>query len=76
MEGFTNVNYKHAKRVWKNFKIKNLGKYHDLYVQRDTLLVVDVSESFRNKCVEIYELDPTHFFFTWISTASFSKKQK
>ena len=24
--------YTHAERVWKNFKIKSLGKYHDLYV--------------------------------------------
>ena len=48
------------KKVWNNFKIKNLGEYHDLYVQSDTLLLVDVFESFRNKCIEIYELDPAH----------------
>ena len=24
MEGITNVDYKHAKRVWKNFKIKKI----------------------------------------------------
>ena len=61
MEGITNVDYKHAKRVWKNFKIKKLGEYHDLYVQSDTLLLADVFESFRNKCIEIYDLDPAHF---------------
>ena len=38
-----------------------MGKYHDLYVQFDTTLLVDVFESFRDKCIEIYELDPTHF---------------
>ena len=27
----------------------------------DTLLLADVFENFRNKCIEIYELDPTHF---------------
>ena len=27
----------------------------------DTLLPVDVFESFRNKCLEIYELDTAHF---------------
>ena len=42
-------------------KIKNLGEYHDLYVQSDTLLLADVLENFRNKCTEIYELDPAHF---------------
>ena len=40
---------------------KNLGNYHDLYVKSDTLLLADVFESFRNKCIEIYELDPAHF---------------
>ena len=32
-----------------------------MYVQSDTLLLVDVFENFRNKCIEIYELDPAHF---------------
>ena len=27
----------------------------------DTLLLVDVFENFRNKCIKIYKLDPTHF---------------
>ena len=26
------------KRVYKDYEIKNLRKYHDLYVQSDTLL--------------------------------------
>ena len=42
-------------------KLKNLGEYYDLYVQSNTLLLVDVFESFRNKCIEIYDLDPAHF---------------
>ena len=33
----------------------------DLYVQSDTLLLADIFENFRNKCDEIYKLDPTHF---------------
>ena len=39
---------------------KNLGYHHDLYVQRDTLLLTDVFENFRNEHIEIYELDPAH----------------
>ena len=62
MEGITDADYRHTKRVWKDFKIKNLGDYHDLYVQSDTLLIADAFERFHNKCVEIYELDPAHFF--------------
>ena len=45
----------------KKFKIKNLGEYHDLYVQSDTLLLADVFENFRNECIESYEIDPAHF---------------
>ena len=32
-----------------------------MYVQSDTLLLVYVFENFRNKCIEIYELDPAYF---------------
>ena len=35
--------------------------YHDLYVQTDTFLLADVFENFRNKCLEIYRLDPSYF---------------
>ena len=51
----------HAHEVWNTFKIKNLGDYHDLCVQSDTLLLADIFENFRDKCIEIYELDPAHF---------------
>ena len=43
------------KKVFKEFKINNLGEHHNLYVQRDTILLADVFENFRNKCSEIYE---------------------
>ena len=32
--------------VWKEFEIKNLREYHDLYVQIDTSLIDDVFETF------------------------------
>ena len=51
----------HAQKVFKEFKFKNLADYHDLYVQSDTLLLADVFENCRNKCTEIYELNPAHF---------------
>ena len=41
MEVITDADYTHAKRVCKDFKIKNLGEYHDLYVQNDTLLLAE-----------------------------------
>ena len=61
MEDITDVDYRHAGRVFKNLNNKNLGHCLDLYVQSDTLLLADVFENFRSKCIEIYELDPAHF---------------
>ena len=57
MEDITEADYAHAKRVCKDFEIKSLGEYHDLYVQHNTLLLADVLENFRNMCFEIYKLD-------------------
>ena len=50
MEDITDVDHKHAKRVFKNLNNKNPGHYHDLYVQSGTLLLADVFENFRNMC--------------------------
>ena len=61
MENIDDIDYRHGNNVFKRFKLKNLGEYHDLYVQSDTLLLADVFENFRNKCLEVYELDPAHF---------------
>ena len=55
------VHHRHANRVFKSLNDKNLGDYHDLYVQSDTLLLADVFENFRNICNNAYELDPSHF---------------
>ena len=57
-EDITDADYAH---VCKDFEVKNLGEYYDLYVQSDTLLLADVSENFRNKFLKIYELDPAKF---------------
>ena len=50
IEGITDTDYALAKRVCK-----------DLYVQRNTLLLADVFENFRNMCLKIYKLDPAKF---------------
>ena len=61
MEDISEIYYRHATKVFNKFNIKNLGEYHDLYVQSDTLLLADVFESFRNLCIKTYKLDPAYF---------------
>ena len=61
MEGITDVGYRHGKTVFEYLINKNLGDYHDLYIQSDTLLLADVFEIFRNMCIKVYELDPAYF---------------
>ena len=39
----------------------DMGDYHDLHVQTDILLLAHVFEKFRDTCIEIYGLDPSHF---------------
>ena len=61
MKDIIDADYAYAKKVSKDFEIKNLGENHNLHVQSDTLLLVDVIENLRNKCINIYELDPQKF---------------
>ena len=60
LEGVNDEDYINAKIVFEELKTKNLDEYHDLYVISDPLLG-DAFEDIRNKCIEIYELDPAHF---------------
>ena len=61
MEDVSNIDYRHANNVFKVFKLENLGNYHDLYVQSDTLLLADIFNNFRDMCIKEYELDLAHF---------------
>ena len=62
MVGVSSENYEHACKVWKEFGIKNLGEYHDLYLKTDVILLANVFEAFREVCLKNYGLDPAHFY--------------
>ena len=50
VEEIIDADYMHGERVCKDFEIKNVSEYHDLYLKSDTLLLADVFENFR-KCI-------------------------
>ena len=61
MEDITDAGYMHAKRVCKDFEIKNLGEYHDLYLKNDTVFLADVFENLREICLKVCHLDHAKF---------------
>ena len=62
MAGVREEDYKPAHRVWKEFGLKDLGEYHDLYLKTDVILLANVFEEFRKVCLKNYGLDPAHFY--------------
>ena len=59
LEDITDKGYVHAQKVFQKLKLKNLGDYHDFYVQSDTLLLSDVFENF--SALKYMNSIPTHF---------------
>ena len=64
MEDLADADFRHVKAVCQDFKIKNSGKYHDLFVQSDTLLLANALVNFQNICLETYQLVPARFLTT------------
>lgn len=61
--------YEFACKMWQEFDINTLGEYSDLYLKTDILLLADIFENFRSTCIQIYGLDPAHYYtapgFSW-----------
>ena len=55
-------NYLTCNKIWNKFSMKNMSDYHDHYFQKDVLLLADVFEKFIDMCLNIYGLDPCHYF--------------
>ena len=75
LEDITDKHYWHAQKVFKEMCIYS-SEYHDLYVQSDTLLLPNILEKFRSKCLEIYGLDVVYCVCTRIRMASLLKKER
>ena len=62
LSSISDGDYTHAKNVGKTFHMQTMEDYHDLYLKTDVLLLADVFENFRKKCLEYYALDPAHYY--------------
>ena len=62
LSSISDDDYAHAKNVWKTFHMQTMGDYHDLYLKTDVLLLADVFENFRKKCLEYYRLNQAHYY--------------
>ena len=56
MEAITDVDYRRAEKVFKEFKMNNLGDYHDFYVQSYAILLSVVFENFRDNALTYISL--------------------
>ena len=65
LEDISDADYAHVQKVFNEY-CTDIVDYYDLYVQTDTLLLADVFEKIRNKCIEIYGLDPFYFYLKQI----------
>ena len=62
LSGTSECGYGHADRVWREFRMKDLGDYHNFYLKKDVSLLSNVLETFRTTCLEHYALDLAHFY--------------
>ena len=62
MSKISEDDHQHVQRVWKEFGIRNLGDYHELYLRTDVVLLANVFEAFRDTCLRHHSLDPVHFY--------------
>ena len=60
-QGISDADHAYAQKELKKFGIRNHGEYHDLYAQSDRSLLTGVFINLRDKCNEIYKLDPVCF---------------
>ena len=49
-------------KIWNELYMKNMGYYHDYYLEKDVLLLVNVFKKFIDRCLKLYKLDSCHYF--------------
>ena len=64
MSGVNDEDYKHACSVWQEFRIRNMGEYHDLYIRSDVVSLANVFKSFGRVCLEKYGARSITFLYS------------
>ena len=54
--------YQHLQNIWDTFNFNTFEDFHDHYLKKDVLLMVDAFEKFISTCLKYYDLDPCHYF--------------
>ena len=54
--------YLHLQNVWKEFNFNTFKDFHNHYLKKDVLLLVDTFENFISTNLKYYNLDPCHYF--------------
>lgn len=76
-EGISQEDYDFGKLVFKEFRCKNMGDYHDLYVETDTRQLLDVFLNWRKMFLEKFKIDCCHYWslpgLSWDCALKYSK---
>ena len=59
--GIRSKDYQNVRKVWNKFEVRRMKDYNDLYLKCYVLLLVDLDEKFRSRCLENYGLYPNHY---------------
>ena len=70
LEDISEKDYEHAQKVFKEYST-DMGNYHDLYVQTDTLLLADVLKNLEKNALKYMDLIVLD---TWLAWQAYLKK--
>nr|CAG8650043.1 12005_t:CDS:2 [Entrophospora candida] len=60
-QNISKADYAYAQEVWQKFEMKTFSEYHDLYLETDVLLLVDVFMNYTIMCLKDDGLGPSHY---------------
>ena len=59
--GISDAEYNTALNAWGKLGCETFGDYHDFYLMADVCLLADIFESYRDRSLQIYKLDPAQY---------------